>query len=44
LVPKATLLHHNLSRLKGIGALLYLSRLQKQSTLAKPRDGNFPGE
>jgi hypothetical protein len=33
---------HNLSQLKGIGQLLCLSRLQKQSTLAKPRDGNVP--
>jgi hypothetical protein len=36
------LVRHNLSRLKGIGELLFLSRLQKPSTLAKPRDGNVP--
>ena len=33
---------HNLSQPKGIGQLLYLSRLQNQSTLAKPRDVNVP--
>jgi hypothetical protein len=35
-------LRHNLSWFEGIGELLDLSRLQKQSTLAKPRDRNVP--
>src|SRR5688500_12688340 len=43
-VPRGWFPRHNLSRLKGIGELHFLSRLQKQSTLAKPRDGNVPLE